>query len=72
MALENSGLPELKSRWKHRNNGQTYRVLMLTNVNATRRDYPLTVVYETCSLGEVWSRPFERWHESMKEIKENK
>lgn len=59
--------PIKNSKWKH-TSGKIYRVLMLTNLSATKEDYPITVVYEDQS-GEIWSRPLSKWHASMIEVK---
>lgn len=59
--------PANNSKWKH-TSGKIYRVLMLTNLSATKEDYPITVVYED-SKGDIWSRPLSKWHDSMHEVK---
>jgi hypothetical protein len=49
---------------KHRN-GIMYRVITLTNTNSKNPKYPLTVVYQTVSNGNLWSRPLSDWQRSM-------
>lgn len=61
--LANLVLPERQSKWKH-HSGTVYEVLYITNLKATKPDYPVTVVYQD-SEGEVWSHPLEFWHSRM-------
>ncbi len=49
--------------WKHKS-GSFYRVLLITNEQSTREEYPITVVYKGQD-GVVWSRPLSKWHDSM-------
>jgi len=57
------------SVWKHKN-GNSYRVLFLTNEHTERpKIYPVTVVYKGCN-GNVWSRPLSGWHSSMTLVNE--
>jgi hypothetical protein len=45
--------------WKHEN-GETYKVLMITNLHAEpsrQVEYPLTVVYKNVKDGRIWSKP---------------
>jgi hypothetical protein len=59
-------IPEINSKWKHKS-GKTYTVLMITNENATKQDYPITVVYKD-NENNVWSRTLEKWSEMEKLI----
>ena len=59
--------PKKNSKWQH-TSGKIYRVLLLTNLSATKEDYPVTVVYEDPN-GDIWSRPLTNWHSSMTEVK---
>jgi len=56
--------PKPNDIWMH-SNGILYRVIMLTNMQSKKEKYPPTVVYETISNGNVWSRPLSDWHRSM-------
>lgn len=57
---------KINSRWKH-SSGRIYSVITLTNLESTREDYPVTVVYQGES-GTIWSRPYSDWHRSMTEL----
>lgn len=60
-------LPEIDSTWKH-HNGNTYEIIAIANLETTRPEkYPITIVYEG-ENGKIWSRPFDRWHASMKQV----
>lgn len=61
-------LPAIGSTWLS-TKGKVYTVLMISNVRATRSDFPVTVVYQDTD-GEIWSRPFGEWYERMTEITE--
>lgn len=51
------------SLWKHKS-GVIYRVITVANVEATRPDYPVTVVYEDAHA-QTWARPITTWYESF-------
>lgn len=55
---------ETGSLWVHRNTGNHYTVLTVTNRHALKPEYPVTVVYRD-EHGIDWSRPFAGWHEAM-------
>lgn len=55
--------PEEKSKWKHKS-GTVYVVEKITNKQATKPDYPITVVYSD-EKGVWWSHPLEYWYERM-------
>lgn len=59
-------LPTKQSKWCH-HSGAIYQVLLITNLKATKPDYPVTIVYQDQS-GEIWSRPLSSWYESMREV----
>lgn len=53
------------SIWRH-TNGNTYEVLMHTNIET--KDpvrYPTTVVYRNTKNNAMYSRPISDWHRSM-------
>jgi hypothetical protein len=57
-------LPEIGSRWTHRN-GTPYTVVMIANAETEDAGrYPVTVVYRD-ENGKVWSRAASDWHRSM-------
>lgn len=56
--------PKPGSAWRHRN-GAVYEVLMITNCESTRDEYPPTVVYRGIGNGKLWSRRLDDWHRSM-------
>jgi hypothetical protein len=43
--------------WQHIETGKVYRIVMLTNMQSTRADFPKTVVYTDDT--STWSRPLE-------------
>lgn len=49
---------EVGSRWIHSKTGNEYIILMITNENATKPSFPVTVVYKD-KLQEKWSRPLD-------------
>lgn len=58
-------VPAQGSPWTHRKSGASYKVLLLTNEDAERKDdFPVTVVYQGAD-GKVWSRPLAEWHGAM-------
>jgi hypothetical protein len=65
MSEKNSSLslPEVNSRWQH-HSGMVYQVLCISNLKATKPDYPVTVVYVDTD-GDIWSHPLEFWHNRM-------
>ena len=56
--------PEIGSYWQHRN-GVVYEVLMITNADSSKPEYPPTVVYQGAVNRKLWSRPVADWHRSM-------
>lgn len=60
----NNELPETWSLWRHKS-GRIYRVMSLANMTATKPGYPKTVVYECVTSGEIYTKPLDKWHESM-------
>ncbi len=56
--------PKTNQVWQHRN-GNFYRVILLTNVDSDRPEYPETVVYENIDNGKRYSRLLSDWHRSM-------
>jgi hypothetical protein len=62
-SLAKLALPELQSRWQH-HSGTIYEVLYITNLKASKPDYPVTVVYRDPE-GVVWSHPLEFRHSRM-------
>jgi hypothetical protein len=57
-------IPEISSKWKHKN-GTTYEVVLVANILATKADYPIIVNYKN-DAGEVWARTLEKWQEMTK------
>lgn len=57
-------VPEINSVWIHTSGTEPYIVLLITNLDATKDDYPVTVVYQGTD-GKVWSRKLSDWHRSM-------
>lgn len=59
-------LPDIPigSVWRH-NNGNSYRVLFISNITSTKEEYPPTVNYINTYNQTVWSRPVSKWHKSM-------
>lgn len=59
-------VPTVNSTWSH-TSGIRYTVLMITNVESTKPEYPPTVVYQGPN-GKLWSRPLSQWHRSMIQV----
>lgn len=56
------------SSWRH-HSGETYVVLMMTNVEPGRQeDFPTTVVYQNLRSGKRYSRPLRDWLPKMTPI----
>lgn len=55
--------PRVEDLWRHKN-GNTYRVLFVTNLGKRSEEHPPQVVYAG-AFGNVWSRPLSDWHRSM-------
>lgn len=65
-------VPSIGSIWRHKS-GNEYRVLMVTNLYATKKEYPPTVVYESVNFDvdfedKYWSRPLSTWRDSMAQM----
>lgn len=56
-------LPKPGSGWIHKEKKSEYEVITVTNVNATKPGWDVTVVYEDIHTGEEWSRPLSIWLE---------
>lgn len=54
-------IPQIGTQWKHKS-GKLYEVVIVTNEQATKVDYPITVVYKD-SEGYIWSRTLDKWQE---------
>ena len=59
-------VPEIFTLWRHYK-GDEYEVIIIANRAATKKNYPVTVIYRGRD-GKVWSRPLSDWHTSMTEI----
>jgi len=55
--------PRIGSIWRHKN-GNLYKVLLLTNEESTKDQFPITVVYVGPNLN-IWSRTLSDWSRSM-------
>ena len=53
--------PEPRTLWKHKENGELYRVIVVANEHAARDGWVPTVVYERCEDQTVWARPVSEW-----------
>lgn len=59
--IENLETPEIGSYWRHYNNGNVYKVLMIANAASTRlTKCPVMVVYQG-ENGNVWARKVVDW-----------
>lgn len=64
-AGEPAEIPEIGSRWRHRDGHTSYTVEAITNESTERPEqYPVTIVYRGGN-GKLWSRPAHDWHRSM-------
>lgn len=59
--------PATGSKWKHEN-GAIYVVLMITNADSTREDYPPTVVYADVGTGKTYSKPVATFYDKRREV----
>lgn len=55
------------SYWRHNENGNIYRILLLTNLDATNPKFVPTVVFQGRD-GRHWSRPFAEWSKAFTRI----
>lgn len=55
------------SYWKHVETEDLYRILNVTNIEATKKNFPLTIVYEDKDH-KIWSRPAASWDIRMKRL----
>lgn len=61
-------VPKPLTRWIHRDNGNEYIILGLTNLESTQPEkYPVTIIYLRLFDGTVWNRPLDRWHADYQE-----
>jgi hypothetical protein len=67
-ALLHYKIPKIGSEWVNKNSGEIYRVYDYTNLESTRRDYPIRVSYIRSSDNSKWSRELSEWHRSFEEI----
>lgn len=61
--------PKIGSTWEHRN-GNLYRVLMYTNREGTKEDYPITISYRNVNNNEDYSGRLDDWERRMTWIKD--
>ncbi len=57
-------IPEVGSVWRHNRTTMVYVVIAIANEQATRNEYPVTIVYRD-TKEQVWSRPVSKWYKSM-------
>ena len=55
------------SYWKHVETGNLYRIINVTNVEATKKNFPLTIVYEDKDH-KLWSRSASSWDIRFKRL----
>lgn len=55
--------PPVDTVWRHKN-GNKYVVIMHSNVECTRPDYPPTVIYKNKQTGVVYNKPLSEWYRS--------
>lgn len=60
-------LPEIGSFWQHVGSEEVYCVELVTNVHATKPEWPVTIVYQDAEM-RVWSRPAEEWHAKFRPL----
>ena len=60
-------LPKIGEKYRHTTSGRIYWVITITNITSTRKEYPVTIVYENVDNGSLWSRPASDWWRSFKE-----
>jgi 16S rRNA C967 or C1407 C5-methylase (RsmB/RsmF family) len=59
--------PDAAYKWIH-HSGKAYVVILITNLKATKKEFPRTVVYAEYgeAYGTFWSRPVSEWFSVMK------
>lgn len=58
------------SKYEHLKTGNLYRKLFHTNINSTKEGFPETVVYQSLTTKEIYSRPLVEFEEKFKEVVE--
>lgn len=53
--------PNKDSIWRHKDSGDEYKVLVVTNVNCTNPNFQTSVTYVSLATGEPFSRPLVEW-----------
>lgn len=53
-------LPKEGSKYRH-NNGNTYKVILIANIDSNNEQYPITIVYEGCFNHKIWAKPLDNF-----------
>lgn len=67
-ALLDYKIPQIGSEWINKNSGEIYRVYDYTNLESTRKDYPVRISYIRLSDNSKWSRDLRDWHRSYRTV----
>ena len=59
-------IPRLQERYLHQN-GNEYTVVMLANLDSTRPEYPITVVYQGAN-GKIWAKDLDNFNKKMTRV----
>jgi hypothetical protein len=54
-------IPEKSSLYAHKESGQVYEIIAVSNTTATQPGWPITVFYTNLETSELWSRPLDAW-----------
>lgn len=64
--MQDLTIPEIGSKWRHREKDTIYTVVLITNLRSTRpQEFPITVSYVDEKDLPPWSCFLTRWHEKM-------
>lgn len=63
-ALLDYQIPAVGSEWVNKTSGEVYRVYDYTNLETTRKNYPVRVSYIRLSDQTKWSRDLSDWYRS--------
>ena len=57
-------IPKINSEWYHKGTDKKYTVIVVANENATKKDYPIIVVYRDDN-DNIWAKDLKRFMLSM-------
>jgi hypothetical protein len=63
-------LPKIGSTYRH-NNGNTYKVILIANIDSNNEQYPITIIYEGYSNHKIWAKTLDNFLLKMSLINDN-